>query len=291
MKIAAIDIGSNSVRLMMWADGKTLYKALNTTRLGEGLVSTGVMTADAISRTAIAIRDFISRAKSEGAERIFAFATAAVRSASNRRDFLDEVKKVAGIDVDVISGEDEARIGILGAIGYGDGGIIDVGGASTEITVQRDGVRLYSHSANVGTVRLYDACGRDEERLSRYIAGAIGEYGQVPCRNLTMYAIGGTATTMASVALALEKYDPAIVDGTVITLERAQEMAHSLLNMPVEEVKQVRGMEPRRADLIGGGCLLMCSIMKMLGITSVNVSEKDNLEGYVLSKLGGDYRA
>lgn len=286
MKIAAIDIGSNSVRLMMWADGKTLYKALNTTRLGEGLVSTGAMTGSAISRTAAAIRDFKLRAEKEGTQRVYAFATAAVRSASNRADFLTAVREVAGIDVDVISGEEEARIGILGALGYGDGGIIDVGGASTEITLQRGGKKLYSHSANIGTVRLFDACGRDGDKLSRYIEGAIAEYGDVPCQGLTMYAIGGTATTMASVALALEEYDPAVIDGTVVTLERARRMADELLSLPVEEVKRVKGMEPRRADVIGGGCLLMCGIMQKLGISSITVSERDNLEGYVLSKLG-----
>ena len=285
MKIAAIDIGSNSVRLMMWADGKTLYKTLNTTRLGEGLVSTGSITQSAIARTAVAVRDFAARAKDEGAERVFAFATAAVRSASNRADFLKAVREEAGIEVDVISGEEEARIGILGALGCGDGGIIDVGGASTEITLQRSGERLYSHSANVGTVRLYDACGRDKAALSRYISGAIAEYGSVPAQGLTMYAIGGTATTMAAVALGLEKYDPSKTDGAQITLEQAGRMADMLLSLPVDEVKKVKGMEPRRADVIGGGCLLMCSIMSMLGADKIVVSEKDNLEGYVLSRL------
>lgn len=285
MKIAAIDIGSNSVRLMMWADGKTLYKTLNTTRLGEGLVSAGAMTQSAIVRTAVAVRDFAARAKEEGAERVFAFATAAVRSASNRADFLKAVREEAGIEVDVISGEEEARIGILGALGCGDGGIIDVGGASTEITLQRSGERLYSHSANVGTVRLYDACGRDKAALSRYISGAIAEYGSVPAQGLTMYAIGGTATTMAAVALGLEKYDPSKTDGAQITLEQAGRMADMLLSLPVDEVKKVKGMEPRRADVIGGGCLLMCSIMSMLGADKIVVSEKDNLEGYVLSRL------
>lgn len=284
MKIAAIDIGSNSVRLMMWADGKTLYKRLNTTRLGEGLVSTGAMTPSAISRTAVAIRDFISQAEADGAEKVYAFATAAVRSASNRSDFLKEVKRVAGIDVDVISGEEEARIGILGALGGRDGGIIDVGGASTEITMQRGGVRLYSHSANIGTVRLSDACGRDKEALSRYISGVIKEYGSVPCDGLDMYAIGGTATTMASVALELEKYDPAIVDGTHVSLQCALDMADKFLSMPVEEIKKIKGMEPRRADVIGGGCLLMYHIMKMLGKDYIIVSERDNLEGYVMSR-------
>ena len=261
---------------MMWADGKTLYKTLNTTRLGEGLVSTGAMTQSAIARTAVAVRDFAARAKEEGAERVFAFATAAVRSASNRADFLKAVKAEAGIDVDVISGEEEARIGILGAL---------CGGASTEITLQRSGARLYSHSANVGTVRLYDACGRDKAALLRYISGAIAEYGSVPAQGLTMYAIGGTATTMAAVALGLEKYDPSKTDGAQITLEQAGRMADMLLSLSVEEVKKVKGMEPRRADVIGGGCLLMCSIMSMLGADKIVVSEKDNLEGYVLSRL------
>lgn len=270
---------------MTWADGKTLYKRLNTTRLGEGLVSTGKMTAEAIARTAVAIRDFTVQAKADGAEKIYAFATAAVRSASNRRQFLNEVKRVAGIDVDVISGEEEAAIGILGALGYGDGGIIDLGGASTEITIQRNGSKLYSHSANIGTVRLYDACGRDEGALSRYISGAIDEYGQVPCKNLTMYAIGGTGTTIASVALGLEKYDPALITGSVITREQVGQMAHTLLSMPVEEVKKVKGMEPRRADLIGGGCLLMYYIMEKFGISSITASDSDNLEGYVISKI------
>lgn len=285
MKIAAIDIGSNSVRLMMWADGKTLYKSLNTTRLGEGLVATGTMTPQAIARTASAVHDFVIQAGREGAGRVYAFATAAVRSASNRADFLGAVKTLAGIDVDVISGEEEAAIGILGAIGRGDGGIIDLGGASTEITVQKSGIRLYSHSANVGTVRLYDACGRDEDKLSAYIADAVNEYGDVPCKGLTMYAIGGTATTIASVALGLEKYDPSAIHGTVVAAERVRSMAHYLLSLPVDRVKEVKGMEPRRADIIGGGCLLMYGIMQKLSIPDITISESDNLEGYVLLKL------
>ncbi len=284
MKIAAIDIGSNSVRLMMWADGKTLYKTLNTTRLGEGLAASGRMTAPAMERTAQAVAQFCQRARLEGAQKIYAFATAAVRSSSNREQFLAAVKNLSGIDVDVITGEEEARIGVLGALGYADGGIIDVGGASTEITVQGSGKCLYSHSADVGTVRLFDSCGRDRAALSAHIKGAIASYGHVP-HGFEMYAIGGTATTMASVALGLERYDPALIDGCKVTLRDAERMAADFLSMPVEEIKKVKGMEPRRADVIGGGCLLMCEIMKMLGLSRVTVSERDNLEGYVLSRL------
>ena len=144
MKISVIDVGSNSVRLAMLADGKTLYKRLATTRLGEGLSVTGKMTADAVERTAQAISAFKDYAVTEGAQKIYVFATAAVRSASNREQFLRRVKTLCGIDVDVISGEQEAQTGLLGALMGKDGGIIDVGGASTEVTVQRGGKLLYS---------------------------------------------------------------------------------------------------------------------------------------------------
>ena len=285
MKIAAIDIGSNSVRLMMWADGKTLYKRINTTRLGEGLVSTGVMSPAAMQRTAAAVRDFAAAAAEEGAAKVYAFATAAVRRAANREEFLGEVRRVAGIDVDVISGEEEAEIGILGALGNSDGGMIDVGGASTEIIVRRGGKSVYAHSADVGAVRLYDACGRDYDKLNGFIAAALAEYGEVPACG-AMCAIGGTATTMAAVALALEKYDPAVIDGTRIGVAQAGEMAQKLLSMPVDEVRKMRGMDPRRADIIGGGSLLMYRIMRMLGLSEITVSERDNLEGYVALREG-----
>ena len=285
MKIAAIDIGSNSVRLMMWADGKTLYKRINTTRLGEGLVSTGVMSPAAMQRTAAAVRDFAAAAAEEGAAKVYAFATAAVRRAANREEFLGEVRRVAGIDVDVISGEEEAEIGILGALGNSDGGMIDVGGASTEIIVRRGGKSVYAHSADVGAVRLYDACGRDYDKLNGFITAALAEYGEVPACG-AMCAIGGTATTMAAVALALEKYDPAVIDGTRIGVAQAGEMAQKLLSMPVDEVMKMSGMDPRRADIIGGGSLLMYRIMRMLGLSEITVSERDNLEGYVALREG-----
>lgn len=285
MKIAAIDIGSNSVRLMMWADGKTLYKRINTTRLGEDLVSTGVMSPAAMQRTAAAVRDFAAAAAEEGAAKVYAFATAAVRRAANREEFLGEVRRVAGIEVDVISGEEEAEIGILGALGNSDGGMIDVGGASTEIIVRRGGKSVYAHSADVGAVRLYDACGRDYDKLNGFITAALAEYGEVPACG-AMCAIGGTATTMAAVALALEKYDPAVIDGTRIGVAQAGEMAQKLLSMPVDEVMKMRGMDPRRADIIGGGSLLMYRIMRMLGLSEITVSERDNLEGYVALREG-----
>ena len=280
MKTGIIDVGSNSVRLALMADGKTLYKALATTRLGEGLTLTGKMSDGAIERTVQAISGFIRKAEEDGAQKVCIFATAAVRSASNKQEFLDSVKQLCGISVDIISGEDEAKIGLLGALKGRDGGIIDVGGASTEVTVQSGGKLLYSKSVNIGTVRLHDMAGRDKQKLNSAIDKALSGYGEFSAGLYDMYTIGGTATTIASVKHELKVYDPAITDGTVITVEEILAMADRFLTLPVEEVRKISGMEPRRADVIGGGCLLLGRVMRKFGIENITVSESDNIEGY-----------
>ena len=287
MKVGIVDIGSNSVRFAMIADGKTLYKRLKTTRLGEGLSNTGKLTESAMSRTVDAVEYFKNFASDEGADKFFAFATAAVRSSENGGDFVKRAKERIGVTVDVLSGKEEAAAGLLGALRGRDGGIIDVGGASTEVTLQKGGKTTYAKSIDIGTVRLFDLAGRDIEKLKKVIDKKILEYGEITT-DLPMYAIGGTATTIASVKHGLKTYDASVVDGTEITFEEADALARKLLQLSVEEVKKIDGMEPRRADIIGGGCLLLSGIMKKLGVKSVTVSESDNIEGYYLLKGYGN---
>ena len=284
MKISAIDVGSNSVRLMVMADGKTLYKRLDTTRLGEGLANSGVLKPEAIERTARAVQLFAAAAELNGAGTPYVFATASVRSASNGGDFVKRVKQLTGIDVDVISGEEEAACGITGALRGRDGGIIDLGGASTEITLQKGGKIVYSKSVNVGTVRLYDIAGQDRQALERAARTALKDYGNLSLAGTDMYGVGGTATSLAALFHELPAYDPKVVDGTVLTVGWLGSMAERLLSMPVEERKAMRGMDVRRADVIAGGCLLLHHILKRFGAEKLTVSESDNLEGYVLLK-------
>jgi exopolyphosphatase/guanosine-5'-triphosphate,3'-diphosphate pyrophosphatase len=285
MKISAIDIGSNSVRLMLWADGKTLLKRLNTTRLGEGLNANGFMLPQAMDRTVQAISNFVACSKEYGAEKIYAYATAAVRSSSNRQVFLDKVKSRCGIDVEVLSGSDEAAIGLLGALGGGDGGIIDVGGASTEITVRHCGKVIYSRSVNIGTVRLNEMAGRDYAALEKVIDEKLKEYGAVDIQGEEMFAIGGSASRLASIKHNLMIYTPEITDGARITLEEVKGIARKMLTLSVDEIRATT-ICSTSADVIGGGCLLIYKIMKMLNISHITVSEKDNLEGFVLLKSG-----
>ncbi len=285
MKISAIDIGSNSVRLALVSDGKTLYKRIRTTRLGEGLSFSGVMKDGAIERTALAVADFVNCAKAEKADKLYAFATAAVRSAGNSQTFINRVKQLCGVDVDVISGETEAKIGILGALGNNDGGIIDVGGASTEVAVCAGGKTVYSKSVNVGTVRLFDLAARNKQQLLRIIAEKTEEYGEFSAENVNVCAIGGTATRLAAIKHRLLRYTPEVTDGTRFTVGELEKYADALLSTPVEIIR-ANTICTASAEVIGGGCLLLDEIMKKLKIKSLNVSESDNLEGYIIYKEG-----
>lgn len=281
-KYAVIDIGSNSVRLMFVADGKVLYKTLNTTRLGEGIANSAYLTEEAIERTARAVQIYVKQAETEGAETVYAFATAAVRSAKNGQDFTARVQALCGIEVEVLSGETEAEIGVLGALGEKNGAVIDVGGASTEIVVKENGAYAYKKSVDIGVVRLKDTCGRDKTKLEDMAQEKVSLFGEVPRAPLT--AIGGTATTLASLVLGLQTYDSAKITGTVITSANMRKLADTLSDMSVEEIAKIPCMPKGRADILSGGAIWLAVIMERLGFEVLTVSDRDNLEGYAVKK-------
>ena len=282
-KFAVIDIGSNSVRLMFVADGKVLYKGLQTTRLGEGIAEKPILNAAAIERSARAVELFYQKAKQEGAETIVAFATAAVRSAENGTEFTDRVKELCGLEVEVISGEEEAEIGILGALGGADGGVVDIGGASTEIVVKDEGKITYKKSVNIGVVRLKDKCGRDKQALIAEAKKAAIEFGLIPAKGI-LHGIGGTATTLAAQILRLETYQSEKITGAKITISQMQAMADKLLTMSVEEIAALPCMPKGRADVLTGGAVLLATLMQELKVHTLIASDTDNLEGYAIKR-------
>ncbi len=282
-KFAVIDIGSNSVRLMLIANGKVLYKRLSTTRLGQGLASSLHLLPEAIDRTANAVAEFYQIAKNESVENVYAFATAAVRTAKNGEVFTEKVRSLCGLQVEVVSGEREAELGILGALGNCDGAVIDMGGASCEIAVRTGGKTVYKKSVNIGVVRLKDECERDREKLLHAAMRAVNEYGAIPFIK-EAYAIGGTATTLGALALGLIDYDGAMVTGTSITAQDLQAMADKLLTMPVAEIAKLPFMPVGRADVIAGGAFALAILMHELGIERLIISDRDNLEGYAIEK-------
>lgn len=286
MKYAVIDIGSNSVRLLLWADGCSLSKTVLTTRLGEGISFSPTLLPQAIDRTVAAISELLKKAQDFGAVKIYAFATAAVRSAVNGQDFIHTVYENCGIIPEILSGEEEAEAGYLGALEGRDGGIIDVGGASSEITIGKNGKIIYAVSADVGAVRLKDACGEDKQKLKNYIDEKISVYGTVPYCPMTL--IGGTATSLAALEYGVEPYDPKVIHRSTLTAERIGFWAEKLLSMKQSERLLLKGMDRKRADILGGGALLLYEILKKIQAEKVSVSETDNAEGYLMIKLRGE---
>lgn len=284
MLYSVIDIGSNSVRLMFNDGYNTLSKEISTTRLAEGMGEEKVLTNVAINRTVHAVANFYKKAIEKKSDQIYIFATAAVRQAKNKNDFVMAVKKRCGVAVEIISGEEEAELGYLGALNGLDGAVIDVGGASSEIIVVKDKKPLYFKSLDVGAVKIKDECGQDFITVQDFVLDRIKEYGNVP--SSTFYAIGGTATSIAALILELEVYDSKKVDGFVIDKNILSDLVEKLFSLSVEERKKLKGMHPPRAEVIAGGAKLLLEIMNKININTLIVSEKDNLEGYLIKRLG-----
>ncbi len=281
MKVAIIDIGSNSVRIM-YKDGLLPYKELITTRLGQGLTEKFGLTSDAIERTVNAVLILYKRAVERDIDDIRIFATEAVRSAVNGSLLTNKIKDVTAISVDVISGEREAEIGLIGALGLnGTGGIIDVGGASTEVVYAINGEIKYKYSLDEGAVRIFDKFGRDKDKIEGYLSQKIKEYGEIYQGEYKI--IGGTATALASVVLGLKEYDMTKTHNLYISTDKLSQIVDNLYSLTDQEICEKYCVGTKRAEIIRGGASIFLSILKYANLKGVTVSENDNLEGYYLT--------
>lgn len=278
--IAVIDIGSNSVRLMLWADGKTILKRILTTRLGAG-VQNRCLAEPAMERSAEAVSFFYNEAKKAGVERVFAFATAAVRSAVNKEDFLALVRKRTGLAIDVVSGGEEAELASFGALGTGDGIVIDVGGASSEVICKENGSAVYATSFPIGAVTLRERCSDERKKSESFVETVFAD---MPYLKGRTFAVGGTATSLASLYLELEEYDAARVQNCFLSVKALNGLKEKLFSLSVEERKELRGMEEGRADVIAGGACILSHIAEKIGTDGIYVSDRDNLEGYLFAR-------
>lgn len=273
MKYAAIDVGSNSVRVL--SDGR---KLLEITTLGEGLLLTGRLKPEAIKRTADAVSRFYNLAVSEGADKVFVFATEAVRAAENGNDFISLMRE-RGIDVDLVSKDKEAEYGFLGAYTCGTCAVLDIGGASAELAVGNENGIIYKKSLPLGAVRLKDKSD-DVSVMEEYVREISKEYLPVPPFD-RLIAIGGTPTTYAAIKLSCEPYDPKAVDGTTLTTEEIRNITERIVKTPYELRKDIRGLHPKKVPFAVQSGVLLYTIAETLSTPTLTVSESDNLEGYI----------
>ncbi len=283
MKYGVIDIGSNSVRLMISIDGVTQDKFVKTTRLAEGMGTDNKLQTAPIERTASAVSFFVQKAKECLADKIYIFATAAVRQAKNKEDFIDKVKELTGIIVEVIPSDLEAKLGALGALNGADGGIIDVGGASSEVLAVKNGEIIYSTSVDIGAVKIMNSCGQDKDKILRLVDQMVKKYKTIP--QAKYFGIGGTATTIASISQKMKVYNPKLMHGYKLSIEEIKKMRDALLDMTVEEKRNLEGLQKERAEVIAGGVALVYAILKKAGVNELTISESDNLEGYLMLRI------
>ena len=283
-----IDVGSNSVRLLISKNGQTINKFAIITRLSKGLTDGGVLSEDSIKRTINALSFLKEKAiKEYNVDELFAFATAGVRYAKNKIDFINACKRELDLDLDVVSGETEAEIGALGALSGSDGGFIDVGGKSTEIAQIKANKRSFSNSINLGVVTLYEKFSENVEDIKNYCKVVLEnniDKTKIDCDNFVI--VGGTATTIASIALSLKEYDFRIVDGYFLDKKTLMSVINKLIATPINDRSIKYCIQKGREDVIVSGSILILEIMNYLSVDGLTVRDSDNLEGYLIKKVG-----
>ena len=292
LRIAIVDIGTNSTRLLIAEkipEGFNILKTgLITTRLGEGIGQQPYLLETAMDRTLEALLNFRKVIAETGAAKIVVAATSAVRDAANRDEFVATVRNRLGWEVRVLSGEEEAYASYLGAVqGLGDTVsnpvVIDIGGGSTEF-IWQNSKELNCVSFKLGAVRMTENRASLDEIKKIVMPSA----NRISGTNLV--GVGGTLTTLAAIDQQLEVYDPARVHGYFLPKQVVAGILNKLDNASLKERKQIPGLQPERADIINAGVRIALAIIEVLGCTGVTVSEADILQG-LLYQTGQDKKS
>jgi exopolyphosphatase / guanosine-5'-triphosphate,3'-diphosphate pyrophosphatase len=286
--VAVVDIGTNTTRLLVAEveDGEVveLERRTKITRLGQDVDATGRLADEAKDRVAEAIAGYREAIDRVGAERIVAVATSAMRDSENGPEFRDYLRDKYGVDARTISGDEEARLTFLGATsGRNDDRdtvVIDIGGGSTEYVLGEAGSEPDFHtSTQMGSVRFTERYLKSDPPQRDEIAALAAAVRQTIPRLEPEHAIAvaGTATSLAAIDGADE------VHGYRLTLAACERIAAMLASKPVEERRNVEGLHPDRAPTIVAGAVILTESIRSLGLTEVEVSERDILHGAALT--------
>jgi exopolyphosphatase/guanosine-5'-triphosphate,3'-diphosphate pyrophosphatase len=299
-RVAAIDCGTNSIRLLIAdIDGdnfREIDRTMEIVRLGQGVDKNKAFHPEALERTLQATEQFSREIARRGVQRIRFCATSATRDATNRHLFIDGVKAILGVEPEVITGEEEARLSFMGATKElrGNGApylVIDIGGGSTEFVYGSTDVE-FAKSQNIGCVRMSErhlsTIPPQQPDIDRAIAdideAILGAAAHVPITQAsTLIAVAGTATTVAAAALDLDAYDRYSIHLARISAARAHEISQRFLRMTRDEIAALPYMHPGRVDVIAAGSLVLSRILIHSQAQEFVASESDILDGMAWS--------
>lgn len=300
-RIAAIDIGSNSIRLLVAQTNgleiKPICKELRTTRLGSGVDSSGLLSPRAMQATLEAVGRYKDKAISMGAADILVIATSAVRDAKNGESFIEKIRGMA-LDARILDGRQEAEMGFLGAVlgckhSGGSVFIVDIGGGSTELVLGNNLKMKKRESLGLGAVRLTERFVRNDPidmtemvEMEQYIMGIVTRDAKdIRPKASNMIGIGGTITSLAAMDQGMEEYDSDRIHNYVLTRAVVKNLLKKLSGMNIRERQKIPGLQYGRADIIVAGALILKCLMEHWGFEKLTVSEWDNLEGVIYHNI------
>ncbi len=305
-RVGAVDIGTNSVRLLVAdVDGagidaplRPLDRRMRITRLGQGVDRTRALAPDAIVRTVDVLREYRAALDEFGVTQVRASATSAARDATNRDDFFTAARDALGVTPELLSGDEEARLSFLGATAELDAPgpylVVDIGGGSTEFVLGTDAPTGLV-SLDIGCVRVteqfLDSDPPAPEELSNAVTTVRDMVADVPrvvtgaADARTLIGLAGTVTTVAAIEQGLAEYDPERLHHFVLTRDAAEDVFRTLATESAAERAHNPGLEAGRVDVIVGGAIVLVSVLRVLGFDEMLVSEADILDGLVRSQL------
>jgi exopolyphosphatase/guanosine-5'-triphosphate,3'-diphosphate pyrophosphatase len=301
-RYAVIDVGTNSVKFNVSErrlDGswQTLVDRAEITRLGEGLEKTGDISPDAIERTISAIASMVSQASKAGVAAIAAVGTMGMRIAHNRQQFIDLTQQRCGVRIEIIPGAEEGRLAYLAVkagLGLAEGAlaIFDTGGGSTQFTFGRGSSVEEQFSLNVGAVRFTEEYGLagtvSQEQLKVAQDALASEFTRIDGRPLpeALVGMGGAMTNIAAVKHQMAKYDPDVIQGSVIERSEVERQIEMYRSKSTDERRAIVGLQPKRADVILAGACIVKIVMDKLGKDSLSVSDRGVRHGLLIDRFG-----
>ena len=302
MKVGAIDIGTNSMRLLIcdYIDNKidNRVKFVNTTRIGKGVDKNGYISEEAINRNIMALKEFYNICKENNCEKIYAIGTSALRDSKNKDKFIELAKEESKIDVEIITGEEESNLGFKGVLeginSEDDILVLDIGGGSTEFIIGNiDGIK-FSKSENVGALRMTEKfltkdpiCENEFDNMSLFIEKEISNtLDYIKNKGIRkIVGIGGTITSLSAMNQELEVYSMEKIHNSSISKCEIKKILQNLKKLTLSDKKELKGLQSKRADIITAGVKILDIIIENLEIENIMVSEYDNLEGLICQKL------
>lgn len=303
MRVAVVDIGTNSTRLLIAdvdpasAVVSEVDRRSSVTRLGAGVDSSGRLADDAMARV-FAVLDVYAQAIGEaGVDAQLAVLTSAARDADNGEEFTRRVREDYALDARTIAGEEEARLSYLGATSGRPPGpplaVIDIGGGSTEFIIGEGGDVLFHVSTQAGVVRQSERHIHHDPPLAGELSELASEAAEIIREGVPaelreqvsrIVAVAGTATSLAAIDQSLEPYDPGRVHGYLVSLNACESIRDRLAAMSEDQRRQVPGLHPDRAPTIVAGCVLLNEALRSFDLDVAEVSEHDILHGVALSE-------